>query len=72
MTGSRGVHDRDADAPPQRPGHFIYRNGNEFNFASPSTQLAPGDEVVVLTRAAGLKELRKRFGSNKKLDVRVG
>ena len=50
----------------------IYRNGNELNFAAPDTLLTPGDEVVVLARAEGLKELRERFGLNKKLDVRVG
>ena len=50
----------------------IYRNGNELNFAEHDTLLTPGDEVVVLTRAEGLKELRERFGLNKKLDVRFG
>jgi trk system potassium uptake protein TrkA len=50
----------------------IYRNGNELNFAAPETLLTPGDEVVVLTHAEGLKELRERFRLNKKLDVRVG
>ena len=50
----------------------IYRNGNEFNFASPGTQLTSGDEVVVLTRAEELKELRERFGLNKKLDGQIG
>ena len=50
----------------------IYRNGNEFNFAAPDTLLTPGDEVVVLTREEGLKELRERFGPNKNFDVRVG
>jgi trk system potassium uptake protein TrkA len=50
----------------------IYRNGNELNFAAPDTLLTPGDEVVVLARAEGPKELHERFGLNKKLDVRVG
>jgi len=40
----------------------IYRNGDEFRFAAPDTSLQPGDEVVVLTRAAGLGELRERYG----------
>ena len=47
----------------------IYRNGSELDFVSPGTQLTPGNEVVVLTRAEGLKELRERFGSNERLDV---
>ncbi len=40
----------------------IYRNGDELRFAAPETSLQPGDEVVVLTRAPGLKDLRDRYG----------
>jgi trk system potassium uptake protein TrkA len=47
----------------------IYRNGSDFKFALPGTKLTAGDEVVVLTRAQGLKELRERFSSNRRFDL---
>jgi trk system potassium uptake protein TrkA len=40
----------------------LYHNGEEFRFAEPDSRLEPGDQVVVLTRAGHLKELRQRFG----------
>ncbi|NCC30166.1 MAG: TrkA family potassium uptake protein [Gammaproteobacteria bacterium] len=39
----------------------IYRNGEELKFADPQMRLHVGDEVVLLTRARGLKALRQRF-----------
>jgi trk system potassium uptake protein TrkA len=38
-----------------------YRNGDEFRFADEKTRLSAGDQVVVLTRARHLPQLRERF-----------
>lgn len=40
----------------------IYRNGEELRFVDPRTRLRVGDELVMLTRAGGLKALRQQFG----------
>jgi len=41
----------------------VYREDSELLFAEPDLRLKPGDEVVVLTRAGGLKALRERFAA---------
>ncbi len=40
----------------------VYRDKDELLFAEVDTRLMVGDEVILLTRAKDLKELRERFG----------
>lgn len=54
-------HLRDLGLPQAARAIFVYRADTEFLFAEPDLRLKPGDEVVVLTRAEGLKALRERF-----------
>lgn len=54
-------HLRDLGLPQATRAICVYRADTEFLFAEPDLRLKPGDEVVVLTRAEGLKALRERF-----------
>lgn len=40
----------------------VYRDKDELLFAEVDTRLKASDEVILLTRARDLKELRERFG----------
>jgi trk system potassium uptake protein TrkA len=62
VTDAQAVRISDLSLPESARAICVYRNGDEFLFASDDTQLKAGDEVILLTRASGLQGLRKRFG----------
>jgi trk system potassium uptake protein len=59
---SLAVQIQDLPIPETARAICVYRNGEDLKFADPGMRLRVGDEVVLLTRAGGLKALRQRFG----------
>jgi trk system potassium uptake protein TrkA len=62
VTEEEAVRVSELSLPESARAICIYRNGDEFLFAETDTRLKAGDEVILLTRARELKELRTRFG----------
>ncbi|MCU0835519.1 MAG: TrkA family potassium uptake protein [Chromatiaceae bacterium] len=58
---ANAMHLRELALPQGARAICVYRADSEFLFAEPDLRLKPGDEVVVLTRADGLKALHERF-----------
>mgnify|MGYP001767163242 CR=1 FL=1 len=67
--GSEEVRVADLPLPADTRAICFYRNGASFRFADPDTRLATGDQVVLLTRARHLGELRERLGAGFPVEV---
>jgi trk system potassium uptake protein len=62
VTEAEAVRVSELSLPQSARAICVYRNGDEFLFAEADTRLKAGDEVILLTRARDLRELRERFG----------
>jgi len=62
VTEAEAVRISELSLPESARAICVYRDKDEFLFAEVGTRLKAGDEVILLTRAKDLKELRERFG----------
>jgi len=62
VTEAEAVRIGELSLPQTARAVCVYRNKDELLFAEVDTRLETGDEVILLTRARDLKELRERFG----------